>query len=174
MVKYSKISKLILGVGLVTISCSGLQIQAETKEKNVKNVLQMEPIGIQKSVDELAHSSKVQENASFTKRLKLADLSQRPLLAPNENVKQLAEEKKYSMAELNQLSNKQLTDLLVTIKWYQIPELFQFNSDSLKFYQDDSRMQAIIDKLATQGQAYTKDDSKGIETLVETLRAAFY
>lgn len=35
-------------------------------------------------------------------------------------------------------------------------------------------MQAIIDKLAEQGQAYTKDDSKGIETLVETLRAAFY
>lgn len=78
------------------------------------------------------------------------------------------------MAELNQLNNKQLTDLLVTIKWYQIPELFQFNSDSLKFYQDDSRMQAIINKLAEQGQAYTKDDSKGIETLVEALRAAFY
>lgn len=67
------------------------------------------------------------------------------------------------MAELNQLNNKQLTDLLVTIKWYQIPELFQFNSDSLKFYQDDSRMQAIINKLAEQGQAYTKDDSKGLK-----------
>ncbi|MED2864820.1 collagenase ColA [Bacillus thuringiensis] len=173
MVKYSKISKWILGVGLVTITCNGLQIQAETKEKNLKNVLQMEPVGIQKSVDELAHPSKVQENASFTKRLKLADLSQRPL-APNDNIKPLAEEKKYSMAELNQLNNKQLTDLLVTIKWYQIPELFQFNSDSLKFYQDDSRMQAIINKLAEQGQAYTKDDSKGIETLVEALRAAFY
>ncbi len=133
----------------------------------------MEPVGIQKSVDELAHPSKVQENASFTKRLKLADLSQRPL-APTDNIKSLAEEKKYSMAELNQLNNKQLTDLLVTIKWYQIPELFQFNSDSLKFYQDDSRMQAIINKLAEQGQAYTKDDSKGIETLVEALRAAFY
>ncbi|MES1052541.1 collagenase [Bacillus thuringiensis] len=170
---HSKFRKLILGAGLVTVSCNGLQIQAETKEKNVKNILQREPVGIQKSVDELAHSSKVQEDASFTKRLKLADLSQSPP-APSENVKQLAEEKKYSMTELNQLSNKQLTDLLVTIKWYQIPELFQFNSDSLKFYQDDNRMQAIIDKLAEQGQAYTKDDSKGIETLVETLRAAFY
>lgn len=92
MVKYSKISKWILGVGLVTITCNGLQIQAETKEKNVKNVLQMEPVGIQKSVDELAHPSKVQENASFTKRLKLADLSQRPL-ALNDNIKPLAEEK---------------------------------------------------------------------------------
>ena len=35
------------------------------KEKNVKNVLQMEPVGIQKSVDELAHPSKVQENESL-------------------------------------------------------------------------------------------------------------
>ena len=173
MMKYSKFYKLMLGVGIVTISCNGLQIQAETKEKHTKNILQMEPVGIQKSVDELAHSSNVQESTSFTKRLKLADLSQRPP-APKENAKQLVEEKKYSMAELNQLSNKQLTDLLVTIQWYQIPELFQFNSNSLKFYQDDSRMQAIIDKLAEQGQAYTKDDSKGIETLVETLRAAFY
>ncbi|HDX9590608.1 TPA: collagenase [Bacillus pseudomycoides] len=173
MVKHSKFYKLMLGVGLVTISCNGMQIQAETNEKNTKNVLQMEPVGIQKPVDELAHSSNVQENASFSKRLKLADLSQRPV-APNENAKQLAEEKKYSMAELNQLSNKQLTDLLVTIKWYQIPELFQFNSDSLKFYQDDSRMQAIIDKLAEQGRTYTQDDSKGIETLGEALRAAFY
>ncbi|MEY8348518.1 collagenase ColA [Bacillus cereus] len=173
MTKYSKFHKLMLGVGLVTISCNGLQVQAETKEKNTQNVLQMEPVGIQKSVDELAHSSNVQESTSFTKRLKLADLSQRPP-ASKENAKQLVEEKKYSMAELNQLSNKQLTDLLVTIKWYQIPELFQFNNDSLKFYQDDSRMQAIIDKLAEQGQAYTKDDSKGIETLGETLRAAFY
>ncbi|MEH7460061.1 collagenase ColA [Bacillus sp. JJ1127] len=173
MMKYSKFYKLMLGVGIVTISCNGLQIQAETKEKHTKNVLQMEPIGIQKSVDGLAHSSNVQESTSFTKRLKLADLSQRPP-APKENAKQLVEEKKYSMAELNQLSNKQLTDLLVTIKWYQIPELFQLNSDSLKFYQDDSRMQAIIDKLAEQGRVYTEDDSKGIETLVETLRAAFY
>ncbi|MEN1938203.1 collagenase ColA [Paenibacillus sp. 102] len=173
MAKYSKFCKLMLGVGLVTISCNGLQIQAETKEKTTKKVLQMEPVGSKKSVDELAHSSSVQENATFTKRLKLADLSQRPPM-PKENAKQLTEERKYSMAELNQLSNKQLTDLLVTIKWYQISDLFQFNSDSLKFYQDDSRVQAIIDKLAEQGRAYTKDDSKGIETLVEVLRSGFY
>ncbi|MEB3054353.1 MULTISPECIES: collagenase ColA [Bacillus] len=173
MVKYSKFYKLMLGVGLVTISCNGLQVQAETKEKYTKNTLQMEPIGSRQSPDELAHSSNIQESTSFTKRLKLADLSQRPPM-PKENTKQLVEERKYSMAELNQLSNKQLADLLVTIKWNQIPELFQFNNDSLKFYQDDSRMQALIDKLAEQGQTYTKDDSKGVETLVEVIRSGFY
>ncbi|PHE85551.1 collagenase ColA [Bacillus pseudomycoides] len=173
MVKYSKFYKLMLGVGLVTVSCNGLQVQAETKEKYTKNTLQMEPIGSRQSPDELAHSSNIQESTSFTKRLKLADLSQRPPM-PKENTNQLVEERKYSMAELNQLSNKQLADLLVTIKWNQIPELFQFNNDSLKFYQDDSRMQALIDKLAEQGQTYTKDDSKGVETLVEVIRSGFY
>ena len=64
-------------------------------------------------------------------------------------------------------------DLLVTIDWEQINGLFQFNKDSLAFYQNDSRIQAIIDKLQQQGQAYTKDDSKGIETLVEVLRSGF-
>ena len=81
--------------------------------------------------------------------------------------------KTYTIAELNQLSNQQLVDLLVTIDWEQITGLFHFNKDSLAFYQNDSRMQAIIDKLK-RGQAYTKDDSKGIETLVEVLRSGFY
>ncbi|MEH7463043.1 collagenase ColA [Bacillus thuringiensis] len=173
MTKYSKVCKLMIGAGIVTMSWNGLQLQVEAKEGNTKSVSQMEPIGVKKSIDELAHSSKVQENKSFTKRLKLADLSQRPQMV-KENVKQFAEEKKYSMAELNQLSNKELVDLLVTIKWNQIPELFQFNSDSLTFYENDNRIQAIIDKLTEQGQTYTQDDSKGIETLVEVLRAGFY
>ncbi|OQR57491.1 hypothetical protein CDB3_06875 [Bacillus sp. CDB3] len=33
---------------------------------------------------------------------------------------------------------------------------------------------SISDKLKQQGQTYTKDDSKGIETLVEVLRSGFY
>ncbi|QWI73015.1 collagenase (plasmid) [Bacillus mycoides] len=173
MVKYSKFCKLALGIGLVTILCNGLQVQAETKETNTKKMLQMEPIGIRQPVDKLAHSTNIVENTSFTKRLKLADLSQRPPM-PKENDKQLVDVKKYSMVELNQLSNKQLADLLVTIQWNQIPELFQFNNDSLRFYQDDSRMQALIDKLAEQGQSYTQDNSKGIETLVEVIRSGFY
>ena len=38
---------------------------------------------------------KYKKNASFTKRLKLADLSQRPL-APTDNIKSLAEEKVFN------------------------------------------------------------------------------
>ena len=35
-------------------------------------------------------------------------------------------------------------------------------------------MQAIIDKLNQQGQAYTKDDSKGIETFSRGITIWFY
>lgn len=35
-------------------------------------------------------------------------------------------------------------------------------------------MNVIIDELGQRGRAFTKEDSKGIETFVEVLRSAFY
>ncbi|MGG0256888.1 collagenase [Bacillus toyonensis] len=81
---------------------------------------------------------------------------------------------KYSMSQLNQLSYQKLKDLLITIQWYDIQDLFEFNPDSLKFYQDPNRVQTLIDALSQQGKLYTNNDSKGIETLVEVLRSGFY
>ena len=83
----------------------------------------MEPVGVQLPVQELAHSSKVLESKSFEKRLQFADLSQRPPEVKKES-KQLAVAKTYTIAELNQLSNQQLVDLLVTIDWEQITGYF--------------------------------------------------
>ncbi|PFO84623.1 MULTISPECIES: collagenase ColA [Bacillus cereus group] len=174
---YSK--KLLTGVSLIAFMLGSFQgevLAKDDKKENThsyRNVLRMEPSGERVPLQELAHSSNVLENKSFEKRLQLADLSQRPPEAMKE-AKQAVPAKKYTIAELNQLSNQNLVDLLVTINWEQISGLFQFNNDSLAFYQNDSRMQAIIDKLAQQGQTYTKDDSKGIETLVEVLRSGFY
>jgi microbial collagenase len=173
---YSK--KVLVGVSFASLMLGSFQgniLAEDTKgeQASYRNVLKMEPVGVQLPVQELAHSSKVLESKSFEKRLQFADLSQRPPEVKKEN-KQLAVAKTYTIAELNQLSNQQLVDLLVTIDWEQITGLFQFNKDSLAFYQNDSRIQAIIDKLKQQGQTYTKDDSKGIETLVEVLRSGFY
>ncbi len=159
---YSK--NMLVGVSFASLmlgSFQGVSLAEDTKGEQVsyRNVLKMEPVGVQLPVQELAHSSKVLESKSFEKRLQFADLSQRPPEVKKES-KQLAVAKTYTIAELNQLSNQQLVDLLVTIDWEQITGLFQFNTDSLAFYQNDSRMQAIIDKLKQQGQAYTKDDSK--------------
>ena len=48
------------------------------EQVSYRNVLKMEPVGVQLPVQKLAHSSKVLENKSFEKRLQFADLSQRP------------------------------------------------------------------------------------------------
>lgn len=78
---YSK--KVLVGVSFASLLLGSFQgsISAEnTKEEQVsyRNVLKMEPVGVQLPVQELAHSSKVLENKSFEKRLQFADLSQRP------------------------------------------------------------------------------------------------
>ena len=138
---------MLVGVSFASFMLGSFQGDAlaeGTKGEQVsyRNVLKMEPIGLQLPVQELAHSSKCWK-ISLLKRLQFADLSQRPPEVKKES-KQLAVAKTYTIAELNQLSNQQLVDLLVTIDWEQITGLFQFNKDSLAFYQNDSRMQALL------------------------------
>lgn len=67
---YSK--KVLVGVSFASLLLGSFQgsISAEnTKEEQVsyRNVLKMEPVGVQFPVQELAHSSKVLENKSFEK-----------------------------------------------------------------------------------------------------------
>ncbi|PGT56936.1 collagenase [Bacillus cereus] len=80
----------------------------------------------------------------------------------------------YTMAQLNALSYEKLVQVLSTIRWSDITDLFQFNADSLKFYQDQNRVQFLIKELEKRGTTYTTTNSNGIETLVEVLRSGFY
>lgn len=80
----------------------------------------------------------------------------------------------YSMAYLNAMSYEELTDLLVSIEWEKIPELFKLNEDAQRFYSDENRMQAIIDRLEESGRRFTTEDKQGIPTLVEVLRSGVY
>ncbi|HDR8449197.1 TPA: collagenase [Bacillus cereus] len=80
----------------------------------------------------------------------------------------------YTMAQLQALSFENLVQLLSTIRWSDITDLFQFNADSLAFYQDQNRVQFLIQSLEKRGATYTTTNSNGIETLVEVLRSGFY
>ncbi|MCR8846142.1 collagenase [Paenibacillus sp. SC116] len=80
----------------------------------------------------------------------------------------------YSMAQLNAMPYDQLTDLLMSIEWTQMPELFKYNDDVQRFYEDEARFQAIVDQLAASGTSFTTEDEKGINTLVEVLRSGYY
>ncbi|XKK30275.1 hypothetical protein HFP64_04825 [Bacillus sp. AC79A.1] len=119
---YSK--KMLVGVSFASLmlgSFQGVSLAEDTKGEQVsyRNVLKMEPVGVQLPVQELAHSSKLLESKSFEQRIQFADLSQRPPEVKKES-KQLAVAKTYTIAELNQLSNQQLVDLLITIDWSKL------------------------------------------------------
>ena len=102
---YSK--KMLVGVSFASLmlgSFQGVSLAEDTKGEQVsyRNVLKMEPVGVQLPVQELAHSSKVLESKSFEKRLQFADLSQRPPEVKKES-KQLAVAKTYKI--LNKILN---------------------------------------------------------------------
>ncbi|PHE53563.1 hypothetical protein COF68_33885, partial [Bacillus toyonensis] len=91
-------------------------------------VSQVKPTGIEASKDELAHSTKADETLSYEERLEVNDFSQRPAPA----VKQAAPkqyQQKYSLAELNRMSNDEFIDTLGSISGNQITDLDQFNQE---------------------------------------------
>ncbi|WP_251861711.1 collagenase [Clostridium sp. Marseille-Q2269] len=85
-----------------------------------------------------------------------------------------ANTKKYSFNDLNRMSTREILDLTSKIKWNDISDLFEYNGDTYAFYSNKERVQALIDGLYEKAQTYTSTDDKGIDTLVEILRSAFY
>lgn len=122
------------------------KIKHDTKENQFKKDLNIEPLGKQDTDTTLksGKSAKLSKSVSYT----------------------------YN--DLNKLSYKELTDLLVTIDWFQIKDIFVYNEDAYKFYNDEARVNAIIKMLEDRGATYIATDDKGIPTLVEVLRSGFY
>ena len=81
---------------------------------------------------------------------------------------------KYSFSDLNRMSTNEILDLTCNIKWSDISDLFEYNGDTYAFYSNKERMEALFDGLYQKGRSYTATDDKGIDTLVEILRSAFY
>ncbi|MEB3055090.1 collagenase ColA [Bacillus pseudomycoides] len=173
MNKKSKFTQMMLGISTVALSFGSIQTQVSAEENTPYNVLQKKPIGIETSTDEIAHSTKADETLSYEERLKVGNFSQRP--APV--VKRAAakqSQQKYSVAELNRMSDAELIDTLANVSWDQIADLAQFNEETKAFYQNKGRIQVIIDELGRRGSTFTKDDTKRIETFVEVLYCGFY
>ncbi|PEA55746.1 collagenase [Bacillus pseudomycoides] len=173
MNKKSKFTQMMLGISTMALSFGSIQTQVLAEEKTPYNVLQKKPIGIETSPDEIAHSTKADETLSYEERLKVSDFSKRPAsVVKRTAAKQF--QQKYSVAELNRMSDDELIDTLANVSWDQITDLSQFNEETKSFYQKKERIQAIIDELGRRGSSFTKDDTKGIETFVEVLRCGFY
>ncbi|WP_243526254.1 collagenase ColA [Bacillus pseudomycoides] len=173
MNKKSKFTQMMLGISTVALSFGSIQTQVSAEENTPYNVLQKKPIGIETSTDEIAHSTKADETLSYEERLKVSDFSQRPTPVVKRAAAKQSQQK-YSVAELNRMSNDQLIDTLENVGWDQIADLSQFNQETKAFYQNKGRIQVIIDELGRRGSTFTKDDTKGIETFVEVLYCGFY
>ncbi|MGR5897581.1 M9 family metallopeptidase N-terminal domain-containing protein [Bacillus cereus] len=67
-----------------------------------------------------------------------------------------ATQQTYTMAQLQALSYENLVQVLSTIRWSDITDLFQFNADSLAFYQDQHRVQFLIRALEKEVRRITQ------------------
>ncbi|TCP67062.1 collagenase [Baia soyae] len=120
----------------------------------------------------IPESTELPLDHTTTHQQKSQDLSLRPPQKPTtQAVKTQAD---YPMSYLITLNNNDLINLLSTIIWSQIPDLFEFNQDSYQFYRDPERVQAIINALGQKGTQFTSENNLGIPTLVEVLRSGFF
>ncbi|MGE7873888.1 collagenase ColA [Bacillus paramycoides] len=172
MNKNLKFTQMMIGISTMALSFGSIQTQVSAEEKAPYNMLQMKPIGTETLKDEIAHATKADETLTFEERLKVGDFSQRHTLVMKRDESQVKQN--YTLAELNKMPDSEFIDTLSRISWNQITDLFQFNQDTKAFYQNKERMNVIINELGQRGRAFTKEDSKGIETFVEILRSAFY
>ncbi|WP_268624679.1 collagenase [Paenibacillus alvei] len=142
----------------------GLQVREDAAHTGIRNVIATQD----PSVSDLP--------LDIEGRLPMTEQSEAPGIPepPAQALKSISEQSTYSMADLSAMSYEDLTDLLVSIDWEKIPELFKFNEDTRRFYADENRMQAIIDRLEESGRRFTTEDMQGIPTLVEVLRSGVY
>ncbi|WP_459502664.1 collagenase ColA [Bacillus sp. C1] len=173
MKKNTKCNPIILGMSSLVLSLGGLQTEVFAAEKTSHHVLQMKPVGIEVSKDEIVHATKADETLSFEQRLKVGDFSQRPAPVAERTASKKLQES-YSLEELNKMSDHELIDTLANIRWDQITDLFQFNEGTKAFYQNKGHMKVMIDELERRGRTFTAEDDKGIDTFIEVLRSAFY
>ncbi len=81
---------------------------------------------------------------------------------------------KYSMSDLNRMNYTSLVNLLVTIQWSDITDLFKYNTAAQEFYSNTNRMQVLRDAIKERGSQFTSSDTKGLPTLIEVFRAGNY
>lgn len=84
----------------------------------------------------------------------------------------------YTIKDLNKLSYTDLIDVLKSIDFNQIYKTienpYSFNDDTFEFFNDDARMDELIKAIEESGKTFTATDDKGISTLIEVVRAAYF
>jgi microbial collagenase len=80
----------------------------------------------------------------------------------------------YTYSQLNAMTYSALVAAIKTIAWSDITDLWTYSNAAYTFWNDDARVQALIDALREGGETFSATDAKGIPTLGEVLRAGLY
>jgi microbial collagenase len=97
-----------------------------------------------------------------------------PERAPVEARPRRAAVTSYTYADLVVMDHPTLLATLRKIRWEEITDLFLYSEAARQFYDDDPRMDALLNGLRQSAETYTSSDARGIQTLVEVVRAGFY
>lgn len=169
-----KLSKIICLLCIVTLLLSNIFSSLVLAIDDNITVLSM---SYQSPMGKIDNKEKI-ETTIFSKKITEDSLTIKPPEPPKlESTNQnsfAAMKNTYSMAYLKTLNYTDLVNLLVTIEYSDITDLFQYSQDAYEFYSNQSRMQALIDAINVRGSQYTSTDNKGIPTLCEVTRAGFY
>ncbi len=81
-----------------------------------------------------------------------------------------------SIAQLNVQSYAQTVNAIASFTGTanDLGNFFQFNADTKAFYGDSNRVIALLDGLKQRAASFTAQDTKGIPSLVEVIRAGFF
>lgn len=80
----------------------------------------------------------------------------------------------YTFEELNKMSYKELIDVIENCKWTDIDGLFKYSKECREFFTDENRINALREALENEAKSFTKEDDKGIVTMIEVLRSGMY
>lgn len=95
-------------------------------------------------------------------------------LNPEEISKLLKKNGAYSLQQLSAMKYQGMVDLLVTLNWYDIIDLFDWTEGAKTFYGDKNRIDFIINAIEKKGNEFSKNNNKGIPTLIEVIRSGLY
>ena len=158
---------------------SSTVLASSSTENNSKND---SSVSMKASIGKIENKKNVDQSIcvkEITDDVKATNIPNPPKMPSTEkgqakNLTATAVQQQYPMSYLKTLSNEELVNLLVTIKWSDIPDLFQYNQDAYEFYSNQNRITVLIDAINARGTQYTASDTKGIPTLIEVVRAGFY
>lgn len=99
---------------------------------------------------------------------------QTPIFSAPSRVIQKSKAATYSMAQLAAMDSTTLVNTIMSISYWDLTDIYQYNQGAKDFYLNNDLMKALFNRLEKSGREFTATDMKQIPLLIEVLRAGPY